>query len=285
MLDLAQDCRILIQGVEQPTAATAIAMMTAQGATLVAGVGGANDLLPTFDLVEEAQAAQGPIDITLLFNPPWQVLDAALEAMAAGIRRLVIATKGVPPLDSLQLLRCGQKTGSLILGSGSVGLIVPERLLLGGFDRTFFQPGAVGLISRSESLAYEVATLLRDWQLGQSAVVHLGSDSILGSMASDWLELLSRDEATKLILLIGDIPRDEQLEAAVVRSGKRVVVYHPRLNGSAVALSDAAQLLSAARRSRKAQARELEANSQILVAESMQQLPELINYSEVKTHG
>jgi succinyl-CoA synthetase alpha subunit len=283
MLNLPQDCRILIQGVEQPAAAIAMELMTARGATLVAGVGGSNNLLPTFDLVEEAQAAHGPIDIALLFNPPWQILDAALEAMAGGIRRLVIATKGVPPLDGLQLLRYGQKTGSFILGSGSVGLIAPDRLLLGSFDHSFFQTGSVGLICRSESLAYEVATLLQDWQLGQSVVVHLGSDSILGSTASDWLELLGQDEATQSIVLVGDIPRDELLEATVRRINQRVVAYHPRLNGSLAPLSDAAQLLSAARRSRIAESAELEAKSQILVAKSIQQLPELINYSAAKT--
>jgi succinyl-CoA synthetase alpha subunit len=283
MLNLPQDCRILIQGVEQPAAAIAMELMAARGAKLVAGVGGSNNLLPTFDLVEEAQAAHGPIDIAVLFNPPWQILDAALEAMAGGIRRLVITTKGVPPLDGLQLLRYGQKTGSFILGSGSVGLIAPDRLLLGSFDRSFFQTGSVGLICRSESLAYEVATLLQDWHLGQSAVVHLGSDSILGSTASDWLELLGQDEATQSIVLVGDIPRDELLEAAVRRVNKRVVAYHPRLNGSLAPLSDAAQLLSAARRSRIAESAELESKSQILVAKSIQQLPELINYSAAKT--
>jgi succinyl-CoA synthetase alpha subunit len=283
MLNLPQDCRILIQGVEQPAAAIAMELMAVRGATLVAGVGGANNLLPTFDLVEEAQAAHGPIDITLLFNPPWQILDAALEAMSGGIRRLVIATKGVPPLDGLQLLRYGQKTGSFILGSGSVGLIAPDRLLLGSFDRSFFQTGSVGLICRSESLAYEVATLLQDWQLGQSVVVHLGSDSILGSTASNWLELLSADKATQSIVLVGDIPRDELLEATVRKIKQRVVAYCPRLNGSLAPLSDAAQLLSAARRSRIAESAELESASQILVAKSIQQLPELINFSATKS--
>lgn len=278
MLNLPQNCRILIQGVEQPAAAIAMELMAERGATLVAGVGGSNSLLPTFDLVEAAQAAQGPIDIALLFNPPWQILDAALESMASGIRRLVIATKGVPPLDGLQLLRSGQKTGSLILGSGSVGLIAPERLLLGSFDRSFFQAGAVGLICRSESLAYEVATLLQDWQLGQSVVVHLGSDSILGSTAQDWLELLGQDEATQAIVLVGDIPRDELLEATVRRLNKRVVAYHPRLNGSLAPLSDAAQLLSAARRSRITESAAATAQSQIRVVNSIQQIPEAINF-------
>jgi succinyl-CoA synthetase alpha subunit len=284
MLDLPQNCRILIQGIEQPAAAIAMERMAARGATLVAGVGGANNLLPTFNLVEEAQAAHGPIDIALLFSPPWQILDAALEAMAGGIRRLVIATKGVPPLDGLQLLRYGQRTGSLILGSGSVGLIAPNRLLLGSFDRSFFQAGGVGLICRSESLAYEVATVLQDWHLGQSVVAHLGSDSILGSTARDWLELLERDEATKSIVLVGDIPRDELLEATVRRLKKRVVAYHPRLNGSLAPLSDAAQLLRAARRSRSvssAESRMVEsvestAQSQISVVNSIQQIPEAI---------
>jgi succinyl-CoA synthetase alpha subunit len=286
MLNLPQDCRILIQGVEQPAAVAAMGLMTARGAQLVAGVGYPSELLPTFDLVEQAQAAYGPIDISILFNPPWQILDAALEAMAAGIRQLVITTKGVPPLDGLQLLRYGQKTSTMILGSGSAGLVVPDtgepvlrdRLLLGCLDSSFFHPGQLGLICRSESLAYEVATLLWDWQMGQSVVVHLGSDSILGSTASDWLELLGRHEPTQSIVLVGAIPRDEELEARVQQIGKRVVAYDPRLNGSLAPLSDAAQLLSAARRSRMAETAKADSSpiSQILTANSIQQLPELI---------
>jgi succinyl-CoA synthetase alpha subunit len=278
MLNLPQGCRILIQGVEQPAATVAIELMTAHGAQLVAGVGDASELLPTVDLVEQAQAAYGPIDISILFNPPWQILDAALEAMAAGIRHLVITTKGVPPLDGLQLLRYGQKTSTMILGPGSAGLVVPDRLLLGCLDSSFFHPGQLGLICRSESLAYEVATLMWDWQMGQSVVVHLGSDSILGSTASDWLELLGRDESTQSIVLVGAIPRDEELEARVQQIGKRVVAYDPRLNGSLAPLSDAAQLLSAARRSRMAETARADSSpiSQILIANSIQQLPELI---------
>jgi succinyl-CoA synthetase alpha subunit len=285
MLNLPQDCRILIHGVEQPAAAVAIELMAKQGAQLVAGVGGSNELLPTFDLVEQAQAAHGPIDIAILFNPPWQILDAALEAMAGGIKQLVIATKGVPPLDGLQLLRYGQKTSTFILGSGSAGLVVPDRLLLGSLDSSFFHPGHVGLICRSESLGYEVAALLQDWHLGQSVVVHLGSDSILGSTASDWLKLLGRNEATQSIILIGDIPKDEELEATVRQIGKRVVAYHPRLNGLLAPLSDAAQLLSAARQSRIAEnaSADSSGSSQILVANSIQQLPELITYSKNKS--
>jgi succinyl-CoA synthetase alpha subunit len=278
MLNLPQDCRILIQGVDQPAAVAAMGLMTARGAQLVAGVGDPNELLPTFDLVEQAQAAYGPIDISILFNPPWQILDAALEAMAAGIRQLVITTKGVPPLDGLQLLRYGQKTSTMILGSGSAGLVVPNRLLLGCLDSSFFHPGQLGLICRSESLAYEVATLLWDWQMGQSVVVHLGSDSILGSTASDWLELLGRHESTQSIILVGAIPRDEELEARAQQIGKRVLAYDPHLNGSLAPLSDAAQLLSAARRSRMAETAKADSSpiSQILTANSIQQLPELI---------
>jgi succinyl-CoA synthetase alpha subunit len=279
MLNLPENCRILIHGIEQPAAAGAIALMAAPGPQIVAGIGHAIDLpIPTFDLVEQAQAAQGHIDVAILFNPPWQILDAALEAMTAGIRNLVITTKGVPPLDCLQILRYSQRMGTIILGSGSAGIVAPDRLLLGCFDRTFFNSGHVGLIGRSESLIYEVAAILKDWKLGQSIAIHLGSDSILGSTASTWLDWLGNDAATQSIVLIGDIPRDEELESTARRLGKKVVAYHPHLNGSLAPPSDAAQLLRAARRSRALQ-RGSEVpmmESEIVLATSIQQLPNLL---------
>lgn len=287
MLNSTRQSRILIQGIDQPAAAATLEGMLQAGANLVAGVlsqvgpESPSPTIPCFDLVEQAQAAAGPMDVALLFNPPWQILDASLEAMAGGIRQLIIATRGVPPLDGVQLVRYARQTKSLILGSGSAGMMRPQSLMLGSFRDEFFHPGNVGLICRSESLAYEVATELHDWQLGQSVVIHLGSDSIVGSPARTWLELLAQDKATKAIVLVGDIPRDLDLQTTAHQIGKRVVAYRPQLHQGLAPLSEAAQLLGAARRARSSvqgPSPAPAATEYIKVAQSIHQLPELLKY-------
>jgi succinyl-CoA synthetase alpha subunit len=257
MFDLSPTCRVLIQGADRPTAIAAISSMLAHGTNIVAGVSagqggqhlsGLDSDLPLFDLVEQAQQELGQMDVAIIFNSPWQVFDAALEAITAGIERIIICSGGVPPLDSLEILRHGAEV--LVLGSGSAGLIAPDRLLLGAFDPNCFQPGTVGIISRSKSLACEAAGLLQRHQLGQSLVVHVGSDSILGSTGSEWLKIISQDPNTTAILLLGDIDRDPELITIARTLTQKVVAYRPQLTSSIAPLSDAAMLLRAGRRSR-----------------------------------
>ena len=254
MFDLPKSCRVLIQGIDRPAAVGAVNEMLAYDTNVVAGVvagrgGQAQGEIPVFDLVEQAQAELGQMDVAIIFNSPWQVLDAALEAITAGIERIIICTGGVPPLDSLKILRHSAEV--VVLGSGSAGVIAPDRLLLGSFNPTCFQAGAVGIISRSKSLACETADLLRRYQLGQSIVIHVGSDSILGSTGSSWLKILSQDSQTNAILLLGDIDRDEELLAVARSIKQKVIAYRPQLTSSIAPLSDAAMLLRAGRRSQQ----------------------------------
>jgi succinyl-CoA synthetase alpha subunit len=293
MFDLPKSCRVLIQGIDRPAAVVAVDEMLAYGTNIVAEVtagrgGQYQGEIPVFDLVEQAQAAMGQMDVAIIFNSPWQVLDAALEAIAAGIERIIICAGGVPPLDSLEILRHSAEV--VVLGSGSAGVIAPNRLLLGSFNPTCFQPGTVGIISRSKSLACETADLLRRHQLGQSIVIHVGSDSILGSTGSGWLKILSQDSQTSAILLLGDIDRDEELLAVARSIKQKVIAYRPQLTSSIAPLSDAAMLLRAGRRSQQSQ--NLVTNHQqgkrfaekpgeeVIVADSIFALPKLLQETE-----
>jgi succinyl-CoA synthetase alpha subunit len=185
-IDLQLDSRILIQGVDNPLVLAAIGRMQIYGTQLVgivsAGKGGQLlKGLPIFDLVEQAQETLGPIETSLIFVPAYEVLDAALEAIAAGIPQLIIITRGVPPLDTIRLLRQASITNTLILGSGSAGIIIPDRLLLGIYQPQLFSPGKVAIISRNQSLTAEIASELNQANLGQSIVIHIGSDPLVGS--------------------------------------------------------------------------------------------------------
>ena len=200
--------RVIIQGINKPDAAHYIAAMKAYGTNVVAGVnpgkGGQEiEQIPVFNLVEEAISKIGEIDATLIYTSPYQVLDAAREAMAADIECIIILTPGIPPLDMVRLQQEAKVKNTLILGAGSQGIVIPEHICLGRLQPQFYQPGNVALISYSEHLTYEVALELKNADMGQSIVVHLGNEAILGSTYQQWLSILQEDENTETIVLIG----------------------------------------------------------------------------------
>ena len=252
-IDLQLDSRILIQGLDNPLAVATISRMQIYGTNIMgivsAGRGGKQlGDLPIFDLVEEAQTVLGSIETSLIFVPAYEVLDAALEAIAAGIPQLIIVTRGVPPLDTIRLLRQASLTNTLILGSGSAGIIIPDRLLLGIYQPQLFTPGKVAIISRNQSLTAEIASELNQANLGQSIVIHIGSDPLVGSSCRLWLEWLQSDPLTEAIVLVGDICWDSEAATAaylLTQQGKPVVAYLAGIHASTPhPLTDAAIVLS-----------------------------------------
>ncbi|WGV24697.1 succinate--CoA ligase subunit alpha [Halotia branconii] len=218
-MNLTPDSKVLIQGFSEFISATHIAQMKAYGTNLVAGVNpgsGGQQLydLPIFDLVEEVVEQFGAIDTTIICVHPYQVLDAALEAIASHIRQIIIISAGVPPLDMVQLLRKAEAGETLIVGPNSPGIIVPGKILLGTQPSEFYTPGSVGIVSRSSTLTYEVAWELTKAGLGQSISVSIGSDAIVGSSFLQWMQILDEDETTEAIVLVGQPGGDSEEAAA-----------------------------------------------------------------------
>ncbi|MGK7882046.1 MAG: CoA-binding protein [Crocosphaera sp.] len=229
------DSKILIQGITHPLAISYTPRMKAQGTNIVAGItldeqtANINDI-PLFTLVEEAVKQVGEIDISLIFSPPYEVLDAGLEAIAADIEQLVIVTSWVPPLDLITLLEQAKATHTFVLGSGSEGLLVPDKFWLGVMEPEFYTEGSVGIISRCDRLMDEVAKMLTEEGLGQSLAISLGSDRIMGSNFEQWLQIMEEDDSTKAIVLLGQpYSSPELLAAQYISSGieKPVIAYLP----------------------------------------------------------
>lgn len=218
-MNFTTDSKVLVQGITEPISQTYVPLMKAYGSPIVAGVspgrgGESLDDLPVFDLVEQAIATVGPIDTTLICCPPFQMLDAALEAMEADIRQMILLSNGIPPLDMVRLLQQAEATETLVIGPNSPGIIIPDQILLGTHPSECYTPGSVGLVSRSGTLTFEVAQALTQAGLGQSISIGIGSDSIIGSSFSQWLQILDEDEQTDVIVLIGEIGGDSEEQAA-----------------------------------------------------------------------
>ena len=227
------DSKVLIQGIAEPLGKTHARLMKAYGTQVVGsvspGYGGQQiDDLPVFDMVEQALAEVGPVDSSVIFVSPYSVLDAALEAIAAGIKQIIIITEGVPPLDMVNLVRKAERQETLLVGPNTPGVIVPGKILLGTHPQEFYTPGKIGLISRSGTLTYEIAHQLTKAGLGQSIGVGIGSDAIVGSSFAQWLQILDEDEDTEAIVLVGEIGSGgEEAAAAYIEEAidKPVVAY------------------------------------------------------------
>jgi len=221
----------IVQGIAEPSGAYWAAQMQAYGTPIAAGVqagcGGARlGELPIFDLVEQAVAATGAIATSILFTHPYDTLDAAREAIDAGIRQLVLANGDLPPLDLFHLKRHAAAVGARLLGPGGAGLIVPGKLAWGAIATDCYAPGSIALLSRSSGLLDEVAAELTRAGWGQSLAVELGAGAALGSDLAAWLSHLAEDSNTAAIVLIEQHLTDTTAAALAARScGKPLAAY------------------------------------------------------------
>ena len=199
---------VIIQGISESQAAFYAVQMKAYGTEIIAGVspgkGGTQiEDIPVFDLVEQILTITDKIDTSLIFVPPYQVLDATIEAIASGIRRIIIFTSNIPAQEAIKIIKYAEANNTLLLGPGSQGIIIPEQLWMGSLQPQFYQSGNVGLITTSEHLSYEVAAELNSAGSGQSMVVSLGSERIIGSDLTQWLSILDEDPNTETIVFVG----------------------------------------------------------------------------------
>jgi succinyl-CoA synthetase alpha subunit len=217
-MQLSATSPVIIQGITEPFGRYWTKKMKAYGTKIVAGISAGQGAqtwedIPMFDLVENAISEVGIVDTTIIFDPPYQVLDAALEAINAGINHIILASHQVPPLDIVRLLKKAHIANISILGPGQAGLIIPEKALFGSIEPQHYTAGAVGIISRATSLTDEIAGNLTQGKLGQSLAVNLGDEGIIGLSFRDWLEFLDHDPDTEVIVLIGQ-PRSSEEEVA-----------------------------------------------------------------------
>lgn len=206
----AASTRVLVQGITGREAAMVVGHSLAYGTAIVSGVtpgrgGQAVHGVPVFDTVARAIAATGA-NATLISVPPAGVLDAGLEAIAAGLRLIVVVTERVPQHDALRLIAAARAAGVDLIGPNCTGLIVPaHRLKLGsiGGDRPerCFKPGRVAVISRSGGMTAECAWMASRSGAGVSIAVSVGGDALIGTPPARLLARLEHDPATAAALL------------------------------------------------------------------------------------
>src|SRR4051812_7704568 len=164
--------------------------------------------VPVFDTVAQAVEAHGaPIDGSVVTVPPAFTKDAVLEALANGVKLIVIVTERIPRGDVAQMVEYANECGARIIGPNCLGIIVPDVIKMGGIGgpaknaAQAYAPGPVGVISRSGGMTTEMSSTLRAAGLGQSTAVSIGGDAIIGSTYAELMPLFEADDQTDAIVI------------------------------------------------------------------------------------
>jgi len=220
--------KVIVQGITGREGTFHAEQMQALGTKVVGGTspgkGGTTHLgVPVFNTVADAVEATGA-SASGIFVPPPFASDAIMEAAAAGITLIVCITEGIPIQDMIKVkdYLLGHPEARLI-GPNCPGLITPGAAKIGIIPQSITRPGHVGLVSRSGTLTYEVATALSAAGLGQSTIVGIGGDPVLGLTFRDVMGLFEKDPATTHLVVIGEIGgSDEEHAAEVLGRGTRL---------------------------------------------------------------
>ncbi len=206
-----EGAKVIVQGITGNEGRFHTASMLRYGTKVVAGVtpgrGGQQvEGLPVYNTVAEAVTNHGA-DTSIIFVPARFTRNAALEAINAGIKTLVVITEGIPQSDAIEFVARARKKGDVIIvGPNCPGIISPaHRLKVGIMPDHIFSPGSVGIASRSGTLTYEIAWHISHAGLGQSTCVGMGGDAIIGLDFIRLLEMLKDDEESKGVVLIGEV--------------------------------------------------------------------------------
>ena len=213
--------RVLVQGITGKQGTFWTERMQECGTNVIGGVnpkkaGTTHCGVPVYASATDA-AKDGGVDCAVMFIPPLAAKEAALDAIEAGAKNLVILTEFIPVRDVMEIVAIARQNGCQVIGPNTAGLVTPGECFVGimpGFNANIFQPGRIGVVSRSGSLGTLICLNVVSAGYGQSAFIGIGGDPVSGTTFRDALEAFENDPGTDAIVLVGEIGGVKEEEAA-----------------------------------------------------------------------
>lgn len=289
---LNEQTNVLVQGMTGREGQKATESMIESGVKVSAGVtpgkGGQKVLdKPIFNTVAEALVHDSSINTSVLYVPPLMVLAAALEAIDAGVKILVIIAENVPVKDSALILEHARNKNCRIVGPSSIGISNFKLGKLGSIgkpqDSKIFSPGNVGIISKSGGMCAETASVLTQKGIGQSSIVGIGGDVIVGTNFVDVLVMFEKDKDTKAVVIFGEVGGFYEHQIADMVKSKQftkpVIAYisgqFVEKLGRSLALGHAGAIIEGEQTTARVKKKILK-EAGVLVADYHYQIPELV---------
>jgi succinyl-CoA synthetase alpha subunit len=213
-----ESTRVVVQGITGHQGTVHTRQMLAFGTKVVAGVtpgkgGSTVEGVPVFDTVRDA-VDRTQANAACIFVPAPYAKDALVESVDAGLRLAVIVTEHIPFHDMLVMYHYARAQGARIIGPNCPGIAAPGKAKVGIIPNVVFQPGRIGVISRSGTLTYEIVNGIKEHGLGQSTCIGLGGDPVVGTSFVDALPFFEEDPETDLLVLVGEIGGTAEEDAA-----------------------------------------------------------------------
>ncbi len=213
-----KDSKIIVQGFTGSEGTFHAGQMIDYGSNVVGGVtpgkGGQTHLgKPVFNTVQDAVKETGA-DVSILFVPPAFAADAIMEAADGGIKVIICITEGIPVADMVGVKQYIDQRNCTLVGPNCPGVMTAGEAKVGIMPGFIFEPGKVGIVSKSGTLTYEAVDQCTKAGLGQTTAIGIGGDPIIGTTTLDAVKLLMADDETKGIVMIGEIGGDLEVNAA-----------------------------------------------------------------------
>jgi succinyl-CoA synthetase alpha subunit len=229
---VGNDTKLVVQGATGREGSFHTLRNRNYGTDVVAGVTpgkGGQDLegIPIFDTVAEAVEEAGA-NTSMVFVPARFAADAIYESVDSGIGTVICIAEGLPAHEMLRIYNYIRPRGITMLGPNCPGALSPGKANVGIIPAEIFREGAIGLVSRSGTLTYQIGHELTQFGLGNSTIVGIGGDPVVGSSFIDVLTKFEADDETEVVVLVGEIGGDEEEKAAAFISSemtKPVVAY------------------------------------------------------------
>ncbi|PVU72666.1 succinate--CoA ligase subunit alpha [Vulcanisaeta sp. SCGC AB-777_J10] len=222
-----ENTKVIVQGITGREGSRHTQYMLQYGTKILAGVtpgksGQSVQGVPVFDTVEEALRKFPDINTSIVFVPAQFAADSVYEAIDAGIKLIVIITEHIPIHDALRFVNYAKRRGVTIIGPNCPGVVSPLKSKVGILpNHIYTKSGPVGIVSRSGTLTYEISYHLTQAGIGQSTVVGIGGDPIIGTDMIEVVRMFEEDPETKYIVVIGEIGGTmEERVAQYIGSGK-----------------------------------------------------------------